>query len=58
MVLNENDFVIFWDYMNILINFNIGFKSKFIIIDSDYYYVWYWYYNVCFERYIVVEYKL
>lgn len=36
MVLNENDFVIFWDYMNKIINYNIGFKSKFIIIDSDY----------------------
>lgn len=44
--------------MNKIINYNIGFKSKFIIIDSDYYYVWYWYYNVCFERYIVVEYEL
>lgn len=44
--------------MNKIINYNIGFKSKFIIIDSDYYYVWYWYYIVCFERYIVVEYKL
>lgn len=58
MVSNENDSVISWDHMNIITNHNIGFKSKPIIIDSDHYSAWYWYYNVCSERYIVAEHKL